>query len=405
MFKKYQFELNSSLNDLGIKRFCYQLLQHASVHKVYVDQVDHRKVTVHYLETKKIGEIRNEIDRFLTHHWYAKEQQSVANDYESVSNEEHFESNDLCSCTFPVNDSDISAELLRTGWIKMIREQDLQFSVEIIRLLEWFDTSYVSYISERLHNVTEVKHNSLIPKYYMEKMNYFQSSPKHLFFPSHLNNDSLDQFTAKTVSNNGKLPNDVNLHLDSPNYVLQSAPCFKIYFSLENQNLEHNQIYNIRGECYRNEGKRIYMMERLNQFSMREFIFIGTPEFVIEHKRKILQWTIDWMEKLGIKGHCAHANDPFFIDDQARNNFNIPSNIKVEVKAEIPYKQDSLSIASFDTHGDFFSKTFNFNMANQKETWSGCMGLGIERCVWSFLQQYGLNCELWPEAVRDLVYA
>lgn len=396
MFKSYQFELEKPLNELEIKRFSYLMLQHVSVHKVYVDQVEKNNVTVYYLQTKDINQIKKEIDTFIKQYWDAKEEIAVAEAEQNKSTDSYTH---LCTCCNPPNSSNISAELLQRGWIKLLREQDMQFSEEIIRLLEMFDASYVKYIMKYLNNVTEVKYNTLIPKYYMEKLNYFQSAPKHLFFPTHLSNDSFEEFADITGKNGGRLPDDVNRHLEAPNYVLQSAPCFKIYFSLEDQQLEHNRIFKVKGECYRNEGKKIYLLERLLNFSMREFVFIGTPEFVTEYREKILKWTIEWMEELGIKGHCAPANDPFFISEEARKNFRIPSNVKYEVKADIPYKDDSISIASFDTHGDYFSKTFNFNLKNSEETWSGCMGLGIERCAWSFLQQYGLNSDKWPENI------
>lgn len=86
-----------------------------------------------------------------------------------------------------------------------------------------------------------------------------------------------------------------------------------------------------------------------------------------------------------------------------KQNFKVPKHVKYEVRADIPYKNDTISIASYDTHGDFFAKTFNFGLKDHSETWSGCIGLGLERVVWSFLQQYGLQSEHWPAAIPESV--
>ncbi|GKX31022.1 hypothetical protein SH1V18_35020 [Vallitalea longa] len=396
MFESYKFELKRTLSNIEIKSFSYLLMQQTSVHKVYVDEVNSKNVTVYYLQNKDIDEIKKEIDDFLEQYFISNKEVAIALEGNIITNDYL----DYCSTCKPKNNTNISIELLKRGWIKLLRGHDMQFSGELIRLLEYFDRSYVKYMMKHYDNVKEVKYSTLIPKYYMEKLNYFQSAPKHLFYPMTLNNDTTKDFANSIQKNKGKLPNEFNNYLGTPKYVLQSAPCFKIYFSLQDQEIEDNLIYTVKGECYRNEGKKTYLLERLLNFSMREFVFLGEPNFVVENRENILKWTFEWMQELGIKGNCALANDPFFICDDARKNFEIPKNVKYEVKADIPYKNDSLSIASFDTHGNYFSKTFNFNINKSNKTWSGCMGLGIERCTWSFLQQYGLDNKQWPEIIR-----
>lgn len=56
------------------------------------------------------------------------------------------------------------------------------------------------------------------------------------------------------------------------------------------------------------------------------------------------------------EGECALANDPFFLPGKVKQNFKVPKHVKYEVRADIPYKNDTISIASYDTHGDFLQR-------------------------------------------------
>lgn len=400
MFNSLDFELKKPLNELEVKKFCYLFLKNVSANKIFVEPIDRNSITVSFLFNKNEADIKREVEAFLTS-WYINEKSGDSHSSEDAT-KERLEK--LCSCCNPANDNNIAQELITKKWIKLLNSNDMQFSREIIRLAEYFDRSYVEYVSKHYNEITEVKYSPLIPDYYIEKMNYYQTNSENFFFATHLESSTAGSFKEKCKANGGALIEDANNYIKQPSYVLQTAPCFKIYFSLENETIEKDTVYTVKGECFRNEVKTNYLLERLINFSMREFVFIGAPEFVVENRDKTLMLSVEWMKTIGLSGGCLLANDPFFIDKDKYQSFDIPTGIKYEVRAEIPYKSDTISIASFDTHGNFFSKTLNFKLANNKDAWSGCIGLGIERCVWSFLQQYGLDSCKWPERIRKAVY-
>ena len=403
MFKTLEKSLDRPLSDLELKKFKHTILNNVDIVKVHIDPVTKKRLTAYFVFNKNEEVIKNQLNSFLNK-WnedLSKKENSKNNVNLINVNEPPIQK--LNSCCSNSNNSNISNELLEKKWITILKGRDIGYTEEIVSLLNFFDKSYQDLVISEMsdsHKINKVGFSSLIPKYYMEKLGYFSNSPEHLFFASHLSLDSIEKFTEESKTLGGHLPQE-EVFFESPEYVLQSAPCFKVYFSLEDEILNENKIFNLKGHCFRNEIKNTYLLERLLNFTQREFVFIGSPEFVVEGRDKSLELTIEWMRKMGISGRCELANDPFFINDDQKQKFNIPSKIKYEVRADIPYKDDSISIASFDTHGDFFSRTFNFKLDNSENTWSGCIGLGIERCVWSFLQQYGLDKEKWPTYVRQ----
>ena len=401
MFNLYKFSLETPLNDLDIKKFSYEAKQLKFISQIHVDPVDRMNVIIYYLKKTNLVEVKHKIDNFLFN-WNNK---SINKECESNKNNNADNASNLLELKTRgknINKQNIATQLVDEGWIKLLKQQDLEFSKEMIQLLDFFDKSFVDYFSAHIVDYKAVKYSPLIPLYYIEKLKYLQTSPNHLMCASTINTEKTKDFVESIERLGGTLSSSACEHFNIPCNVLQTAPCLKIYFSLEDSELEKNQIYTVKGDCYRNEGKNIFLLERLLCFTQREFVFIGLKEFVEEHQKNALTWTIEWLDSLGIKACCRLANDPFFIkEEQHEDGYILPKNIKYEVCAYIPYKDDYISVASFDTHGNFFSKTFNFNLKGEKTVWSGCIGLGLERLVWSFLQQYGLDANKWPTVIKN----
>lgn len=400
MLKSKTFKLNGVIYKKDVTTFANLLLKSTSVLKGYLDPVERNKLTIKYSASVEENQVEKEINQFI-HNWFnnvqSKKEETVKSKYVNKT----IRTKHCC----PTNTNNVSNKLLEEEWIVLLKKSSMGYSDNLFKLLDIFDKSYTIFFKSKLGNVIGRQYSSLLPMYYLEKMNYLKNSPKQLFFASHLTFDKVDKFNEEITQSVGEMTENADSYLTSKDYVLQSASCFNIYFELEDKKFNTNQVYTVLGDCYRNEQKLTHFLERLLNFKMREFVFIGEPGFVNSYKEKTLEWTIEWMDEIGIQGHTALANDPFFLTGDESKKFTIPENIKFEVRADIPYKKDTIAIASFDIHGNFFSKIFNFGFENGKESWSGCIGLGLERAVWSFLQQYGLDKSNWPDKVKELVEA
>lgn len=407
MFKQYEFSLIEPLEEKEIPLFTYKFLQQVDVVKIHVDPIDKKSGQVLFLNDKDSSQIIKKINKFL-YNWENKrngKENKKNNFFKNYTIDvKDPDLQNLCTCHNPINKENVTNILLEEKWLNLLKGKDVGYSREINRLLDLFDKKFMELFAEEFSEWDEKFYSPLINSEYLEKMGYFNTSANHIFFAAHLNPDveKENQFYDLTKNNEGKLSEETNQYINTPNYVLQTAPCFKVYFSLEDQLITNNMVYSIKGNCYRNEGKKTFLLERLNHFTMREFVFFGTQDFIMKNRDKSLELTVKLMDYFGLKCKSELANDPFFLSDDVNQekNFKIPNKVKYEVRADIPYKKDSISIASFDTHGNYFSEIFNFKFDNGETVWTGCIGLGLERCVWSFLQQFGLNTEGWPEDIR-----
>jgi len=72
----------------------------------------------------------------------------------------------------------------------------------------------------------------------------------------------------------------------------------------------------------------------------------------------------------------------------------------------IPYWSEDgewLEFQNMSVNGDKYPKGFNVKSQGNKELWSGCSGIGLERWASAFYAQKGLDADGWPEAFREIV--
>ncbi|MCP4157855.1 MAG: hypothetical protein GY757_59650, partial [bacterium] len=264
------------------------------------------------------------------------------------------------------------------GWLIPFKNGETGYAEPLIRLMEYIDRSLLDKFQAR-GRYTHREYSSLMPVARLDQMEYTSELLSNFWF--------MNTKTAETQNN----------------LALQTAPCFKIYFELENRELEKDMAYTLIGKCFRHEKGRTFFFETLTNVRRRELVFVGSKDHVLKGKDEAVTLTLEWMEELGMAGVYCTADDPFFISTAKRKELDIPCHVKYEFRCDIPGRQKDISIGSFDVHGNFFSSVLNITAADASTVWSGCMGYGIERCAWAFLQQKGLDTNRWPEAVRNAV--
>src|SRR5262249_8294162 len=110
------------------------------------------------------------------------------------------------------------------------------------------------------------------------------------------------------------------------------------------------------------------------------------------------------MEELDLTYKIMTANDPFFIGtfrDQAA--YQAAFDLKFEVRASLPYKNETLAIASYNRHSDFFGRTLNIELENGEPVHTGCFGLGFERMALAVVAQHGTDPRHWPSSLRYML--
>ena len=74
---------------------------------------------------------------------------------------------------------------------------------------------------------------------------------------------------------------------------------------------------------------------------------------------------------------------------------------KLEFRAYLGSEKD-VSIGSVNYHDSFFSRNFQLSMKETPYLVSGCAGFGLERLVYAFISQNGIDPQKWPISLEKM---
>lgn len=246
----------------------------------------------------------------------------------------------------------------------------------------------------------------LIPAKYLERVNYFRAFPHSLTFATHLREDldMIDHFAQNACC----IDHSLNSPLDSFSPIkalLSPAVCYHLYFALADQPLPNDSIIATAvGQCFRYEAINLTSLERLWNFTMREVIFVGSKDFVLENREIARQRMEQYLSEIGLNYRVDSANDPFFIGEfRKQAAFQSAFQLKYEIRASLPFKDSTLAVGSYNYHQDFFGRHLNITLSDGTPTHTGCVAFGLERIAYAFLAQFGFDPKNWPEVVKEKV--
>ena len=294
---------------------------------------------------------------------------------------------------------DIYVTLKNRGIITVGGEGQIGFGEPLIRLIDYLDTRIMEIVND-LFEAEEFRYPTLIPTQVIEKCGCVDSFPQLLMFVSSLHND-LEYYKnfKKEFNAKQKINSDVLKYVKDVDYCLPPTMCYHTYHQLKDSIFpdEYYKVITSKGKSFRNESRYQKTIERLWDFTIREIVFLGNKKFVTECRQKMMNASFFLMEELGLNGHAEIANDPFFAStDTANKTFNQRLQaLKYELRINLE-KNHTVSVASFNYHEHFFGENFNIKFHNGNHIITGCVGFGLERFMFAFLTQYGLNVSNWP---------
>jgi len=188
--------------------------------------------------------------------------------------------------------------------------------------------------------------------------------------------------------------------LANSEYGLEPAVCDCCYYGLENQSGLKNSFYTCYNKVFRNERSGSNQLDRLTNFSVRDIMFVGTEQFVLESRQILIDKLSKFLGNLQIEVKIETANDPFFANESSmKSAFQNSHKLKYELLAAIPHLEKNISIGSINFHMDFFGSAFDISTENRVPAHSGCIGVGMERTVYALFCQHGPDLHDWPENV------
>jgi len=294
-------------------------------------------------------------------------------------------------------------QLINTGEISEEAQGIYAIGPLLTRLIDYFDSQFTDLADS--FGAAPYRFPTLIPASYLEKINYFRTFPHSLTFATHLREDLdlIQDFSEHASCDQHGI--DVSMNSFSKiQAMLTPAVCYHLYFALADKPVPNDQLVATAvGNCCRYESSNLVSLERMWNFTMREIIFVGSKEFVLENRETARKRMEDKFAEIGLAYRVETANDPFFIGEFKQAAFQTAFQLKFEILASLPFQNSTVAVGSYNYHQDFFGRNLKITLSNGKPAQTGCVGFGLERMAYAFLAQYGVDVRTWPANMREAI--
>jgi hypothetical protein len=298
--------------------------------------------------------------------------------------------------------ADPMTELLALGEISQEAQGIFSLGPLVTKLINYFEGRFLELADS--FEAVPYRFPTLIPARYLERVGYFRAFPHSLSFVTHLREDLdvIDDFAQHAACDEHGLVAPINSFANIQ-ALLSPAVCYHLYFALADKPLPNGKVVATAvGNCFRYEAINLTSLERLWNFTMREIIFVGPKEFVLENREIARQRMSKLLQEINLAYRVESANDPFFIGEfRKQAAFQSAFQLKFEIRARLPFKNSTLAVGSYNYHQDFFGRNLDIRLPDGSPAHTGCVAFGLERIAFAFLAQFGLDPENWPEAVRE----
>ena len=297
-------------------------------------------------------------------------------------------------------------ELVRRGWVAPVGRGRVILRDTAAQLLEFLDHLFVA----RVADVLEARHETYpgcIACVDLAHTQHISSFPQHLFFVTHLREDldAIDDLSDRVKQDEGWSERTAEAALSHSvvlAVMLNPSCCYHCYVGLRGTDLgDENYLATARTRCHRYEAGDAIPLRRLADFNMREVIFVGHPDWVKQQRERCEALMRELLAELGLHAAFVTANDPFFTNDyKVKAVFQRTQDAKRELVVAMP-EGDRMAVASSNFHSTTFGKAFNIRR-KRRPACSGCYAWGLERWVYAWFLQHGLEPGDWPAAARRL---
>ena len=234
------------------------------------------------------------------------------------------------------------------------------------------ETNYVDSLDNDLlkfaegYKVNKWSFASIINNEIIKKCGYFESMPSNLSFISGAGEENISRMLEKKEIES----------FPTSGYGLTPAACLHIYPMLE-KNRKKDEIVTTLQRVYRYEQGHFSEETRLWEFWVREFVAVGTEEYVQSFLRDFEKKALEYSKNRYPESRIRSANDFFYPSRENKiiQRMQSKNNLKKELVVDINDKD--VASASFNYHKTHFSRIFSFDEAGTVVT--GCVGFGLNR--------------------------
>jgi hypothetical protein len=344
---------------------------------------------------------------------------------------------------------DVFGELLDRGIASEVGDGQIAVGEPVLSLMEYLDAR-VRGLSLAEFGAVEYRYPTVIPAAVLRRCGYFESFPQLLMFVARLHGD-LDTYRqfVDEMADGRSLGEVLRSHAGHFDHCLPPTMCFHTYHQLADRPLPApSVVVTSRGKSFRFESRYQRSLERLWDFTIREIVFIGSRDFVLDARSRLMNRTFELAGELGLGGRCEVASDPFFVNADTAQRVWSQQFLELKYELRLPLEPGrDVAVCSFNFHERFFAKSFAITAPAVEsaaggsaagdsaaggsaargsaaggsaaggsaardsaagpdaaaDVCTGCAGYGLERFAYAFLCQHGLDPRGWPEEVRKAV--
>ncbi|MBV8084924.1 MAG: hypothetical protein JO247_08910 [Chloroflexi bacterium] len=248
----------------------------------------------------------------------------------------------------------------------------------------------------RTTETTVLRFPPVIPRWIVDKAGYQHSFPQLL--------GTVTALPIERQEEVGRLADveDWDRYYAASDAVLAPAACYPVYATAASAIPAGGLLVDVLSYCYRHEPSD--EPSRLRSFRMREFVRVGSPEQCQDFHARMIAFSGDVLQRVGLKPSLEPASDPFF--GRAARLMKVSQKeqqLKFEQVAPITADLNA-AISSINYHREHFGEAFNLHLANGEHSHSACVGFGLERIGLALLWQHGDDPASWPAAVREQLW-
>lgn len=303
---------------------------------------------------------------------------------------------------------DVFAELISAGLASECGPGQVALAGPLLSLLEGLDRRISALVGEAF-GATAWRYPALIPASVLDATGYPAAFPQALMFVTRLHADlEVYREFQDSYRDVGGLRAELLRYCRDVEFCLPPTMCFHTFAQYRDRRLADGLLHTVtsRGRSFRHESGYARTLERLWDFTIREVVFLGTRQQVLDARERLMELIFQFVDELGLAGWCEVANDPFFIGSDATTRAWSQRQLELKYELRLPWAaRRDLAVGSFNFHDDFFGRSFHITGEDAAPISSACAGFGLERLSYAVVCQHGYQPERWPPAVRQLLAA
>ncbi|SDT35576.1 tRNA synthetase class II core domain (G, H, P, S and T) [Paenibacillaceae bacterium GAS479] len=260
-----------------------------------------------------------------------------------------------------------------------------------IMLMEYLDKEFTEIATK--HGAEQREYPSVLSKHNMTRNQY------HIHFPQNIYGVTSVPHEYKAI-NNFRKKAQIESYDESfvfQGEILQPCICYHCYEELQGKTLFDGKVLTGKGKCFRHEIEWRKDNFRRSEFTMREIVYIGIEESVVDTRNQIMEDVWSLFESLGLKGRISTATDPFFFsqDLKTKGTYQMMSNAKYELLVTTSNGKE-VSIASFNYCQNMLCSKYEIKGRDEAALHSGCVAFGIDRWKEALKDLHGRDSKKWP---------